>query len=69
MFNLCLLNQGRKHECVDIVEVCERQIVNLEHEIKMMRKHNLNTLLASRMVFIRNRLQTYIDEHKREIIK
>lgn len=69
MFNLCLLNQGRKHECVDIVEVCERQIANLEHEIKIMRKHGLNTRLASRMVFMRNRLQTYIDEHQKAIVK
>lgn len=69
MFNLCLLKQGRKHECIDQVEVCERQIANLEHEIHILEKHSLNTKLKARMEYVCNRLRQHIRDNENGILK
>tara|TARA_R110002096_G_scaffold433649_1_gene652838 strand:+ start:471 stop:686 length:216 start_codon:yes stop_codon:yes gene_type:complete len=70
MFNLCLLKKGRKDECIDQLEVCERQISNLEHEINLLDKHSLNTKLKTRMEYVCNRLRQYVrDRENPSILK
>ena len=62
MFNLCLLQRGRKTECLNRREVCTKQIANLESEIKLLQDHNLNKKLENKMSFMVKQLKRYVSE-------
>ncbi len=64
MFNLCLLREGRKHECIDQVDVCEKQIANLQNEIYVLEKHHINEKLKIKMEYVCTRLRKYINSKK-----
>lgn len=67
MFNLCMLNEGRQHSCVDQIEVCIRQIENLENEIRILEKHEIDSPLKEKMKYVQMRLKKHVLSKRNEV--
>ena len=68
MFNLCMLNQGRQHTCIDQIDVCIRQIKNLENEVKILEKYNVGNELKDKMEIIIHHLKRHVLSKRKERI-
>lgn len=60
MFNLCLLQRGRKESCIDKVDMARKQIANLQSQIAVMEKHNVAEDLTSKMKHMKSLLERFI---------
>lgn len=61
-----MLNEGRKHDCVDQIEICIRQIANLENEIRVLEEHDMNKKLKEKMEYVQYRLKKHVLAKKKQ---